>query len=318
MVAATETTSPQRRFRPGPALAGFLSFAALASLAFVPVLGALFALLAAVPLVHLVAEGRPSLLGWGWVSVVLAGSALLWQSVWLAAVLLAYLLLAVLPAVAVEAWVRHPWPTGRWTAGITGIALAAVAAFSLAVYLPAHPAEALAERLQAAVTETAKTFGALGGGPEAAELLAAGVKISAYLAPAVSALFVLAAALWLRPRLPLLGLPRGGEPFAFYASEEWLPLGFAVGGLGWVFAPPLPKWLATNLFVAVLGLYFLHGIAIIHFYLGRRLGTNRWVRLAVALIALQVPVALALSALGLTDAFFRLRRGGAYDGGSES
>ena len=318
MVAATENAKPQRRLRPGPALAGFLSFAALASLAFVPVLGALLAMLAAVPLVHLVAEGRPSLLGWGWVAIVLAGAALLWQSVWLAAVLLAYLLLAVLPAVAVEAWVRHPWSTGRWAAGITGIALAAIAVFAIAVYFPAHPAEALAETLQVAVSETARTFGTLAGGPEAADLLAQGVQLSAYLVPALGALFVLSAALWLRPRLPLLGLPRGGEPFAHYASEEWLPLAFAVGGLGWVFAPPLPKWLASNLFVTVLGLYFLHGMAIIHFYLGRRLGTNRWVRLAVALIALQIPVALALSALGLTDAFFRLRRGGAYDEGSES
>ena len=318
MVAATENAKPQRRLRPGPALAGFLSLAALASLAFVPVLGALFAMLAAVPLVHLVAEGRPSFLGWGWVAVVLAGAALLWQSVWLAVVLLAYLLLAVLPAVAVEAWVRHPWSTGRWAAGITGIALAALAAFTFAAYFPAHPAEALTVQLQAAVSETAKTFGTLAGGPEAAELLAQGVQVSAYLIPALGALFVLSAALWLRPRLPLLGLPRGEEPFALYASEEWLPLAFAIGGLGWVFAPPLPKWLATNLFVTVLGLYFLHGMAIIHFYLGRRLGTNRWVRLAVALIALQIPVALALSALGLTDAFFRLRRGGAYDEGSES
>jgi uncharacterized protein YybS (DUF2232 family) len=186
------------------------------------------------------------------------------------------------------------------------------------VFSPAHPAEAMAEQLQTAVSETAKTFGTLGGDLGAAELLAQGVQLSAYLVPALGALFVLSAALWLRPRLPLLGLPRGEEPFAHYASEEWLPLAFAVGGLGWVFAPPLPKWLATNLFVTVLGLYFLHGMAIIHFYLGRRLGTNRWVRLAVALIALQIPVALALSALGLTDAFFRLRRGGAYDEGSES
>jgi len=318
MVAASESTRPQRRLHPGPALAGFLSFAALASLAFVPLLGALFAMLAAVPLVYLVAEGRPSLLGWGWVAVLLAGAALLWQSVWLAAVLLAYLLLAVLPAVAVEAWLRHPWPTGRWAAGITGVALAAIAAFAVAVYYPAHPAEALTERLQAAIDEAAKTFGALGGGLGAADLLAQGVRLSAYLAPALGALFVLSAALWLRPRLPLLGLPRGEEPFALFTSEEWLPLAFAAGGLGWVFAPPLAKWLATNLFIAVLGLYFLHGMAIIHFYLGRRLGTNRWVRLAVALIALQIPVALALSALGLTDAFVRLRRGGAYDGGSES
>jgi len=318
MVASPAEMDSQRRRHPGPALAGFLSFAAFASLAFVPLLGAFLALLAALPLVQLVAEGKPSLLGWGWVAVVLASAALLAQSAWLATALLAYLLVAALPAVAVEAWLRHPWPTGRWAAGITGVALTAITAFLVTVFHPEHPADALASRLQGAVEETARGLDALGGSLATAELLAQGIQLSAYLMPALGASFVLSAALWLRPRLPLLGLPRGEEPFAHFASEEWLPVAFAVGGLGWVFAPPLAKWLATNLFVAVLGLYFLHGMAIIHFYLGRRLGTNRWVRLAVALIALQIPVALALSALGLTDAFVRLRRGGAYDGGSES
>jgi hypothetical protein len=39
------------------------------------------------------------------------------------------------------------------------------------------------------------------------------------------------------------------------------------------------------------------------------------VRLGVVVFALQVPVALVFSALGLADTFFRLRRGGADDGG---
>lgn len=318
MVAEPGSAGPPRRLPAGPVVAGVLSFAALASLAFVPVLGAVMALLAPVPLVHLAAGGRASVLGWGWVALAIAGAALYWQSVPFAAVLLVYLLVAVLPAVAVELWLRHPWPTGRWVAGIAGGALAAAAAFAVGLFLPEHPATAIAERMQEVLSESAKTFGYLGGGVGTTDLLAQGVEISAYLAPAFAAMYVLSAALWLRPRLPLLGLPRGAEPFALYASEEWLPVAFAVGGLGWVLAPPLAKWLAANLFVTVLGLYFLHGMAIIHFYLGRRLGTNRWVRLAVALIALQIPVALALSVLGLTDAFFRLRRGGAYDGGNET
>jgi uncharacterized protein YybS (DUF2232 family) len=318
MVGNDETVNPQRRLHPGPALAGFLSFAAVASLVFVPLLGAFIAMLAAVPLVYLVAEGRPSILGWGWVSIVLAGAALLWGGVWVAAALLAYLLLAVLPAVSVEAWVRRPWSTGRWVAGIAAVAFVALAGFLIAIFYPASPPEEMARRLTAALAETVQAMGAMGGGLGADELLAQGVQLAAYLAPALGATYVLSAALWVRPRLPLLGLPRGEEPYALYSSEEWLPVPFAIGGLGWVFAHGLAKWLSTNLFVTVLGLYFLHGLAIIHFYLGRRFGTNRWVRLAVALFALQIPVALALSALGLTDAFVRLRRGGAYDGGSEA
>ncbi len=318
MAGSDETVNRQRRLHLGPALAGFLSLAALASLVFVPLLGAFIAMLAALPLVHLIAQGRPSILGWGWVAVALAGAALLWGGVWLAAALLAYLLLAVLPAVAVEAWLRRPWSTGRWAAGISAVALVAISGFLIAAFYPESPADEIARRFQAALNETMQAMGGLSGGLGAADLLARGVQLSAYLAPALAASYVLSAALWVRPRLPLLGLPRGEEPFAQYSSEEWLPAAFAIGGLGWVFAGGMAKWLATNLFVTVLGLYFLHGLAIIHFYLGRRFGTNRWVRLAVALFALQIPVALALSALGLTDAFVRLRRGGATDGGSEA
>ncbi len=318
MAASDETVKQQRRLRPGPALAGFLSLAALASLVFVPPLGVFIAMLAALPLVQLIAEGRPSILGWGWVAVALAGAALVWQGPWPAAALLAYLLLAVLPAVSVELWLHRPWSTGRWAAGITAVALVALAGFLIAVFYPASPAEEIGRRLQAALAETMQAMGGVPGGAAAEELLAQSVQISAYLAPALGASYVLSAALWVRPRLPLLGLPRGEEPFALFSSEEWLPVAFALGGLGWVFAHGTAKWLASNLFVAVLGLYFLHGLAIIHFYLGRRFGTNRWVRLAVALFALQIPVALALSALGLTDAFVRLRRSGATDGGSEA
>jgi uncharacterized protein YybS (DUF2232 family) len=318
MTGSDETVKRQRRLRPGPAIAGFLSIAALASLVFVPLFGVFIAMLAALPLVHLIAEGRPSILGWGWVAVALAGAALLWGGEWLPAALLAYLLLAVLPAVSVEAWLRRPWSTGRWAAGISAVALVVVSGYLVAVFYPAAPADEIARRLQAALDETMQSMSSLGGGLGAADLLAQGVHLCAYLAPALAASYVLSAALWVRPRLPLLGLPRGEEPYAMYTSEEWLPVAFAAGGLGWVFAQGMAKWLATNLFVTVLGLYFLHGLAIIHFYLGRRFGTNRWVRLAVALFALQIPVALALSALGLTDAFVRLRRGGAYDGGSEA
>jgi hypothetical protein len=185
-----------------------------------------------------------------------------------------------------------------------------------AVFYPVFPADGLSvllERATAGATEMARALGSSGAGVQ--EMLTWAVHATAYLAPALGGLYVLSGALWLRPRLPLLGLPRGAEPFALYSSEEWLPLGFALGGLGWVFLSEPGKWLATNLFVTVLGLYFVHGLAIILFYLGRRFGGNRWVRFGVALFALQMPVALVFSVLGLADSFFRLRRGGALDGG---
>jgi hypothetical protein len=198
------------------------------------------------------------------------------------------------------------------------VALGIAVAVMTAVVYPAAPADALTQMFARAGGGVGSLGKLLGEGAGGEELVAQALHMAAYLAPSFTALYVLTAALWLRPRLPLLGMARGAEPFPLYTSEEWLPVGFALGGLGWVFAPEPAKWLAANLLVTVLGLYFVHGLAIILFYLGRRFGENRWVRLGVMVFALQVPVALVFSALGLADSFFRLRRGGADDGGRET
>jgi len=318
---ASQTPSPAppllRWF--GPGMAGLLSLVAFASLPLLPLVGAFVALLAPLPLVHLVATGRPSFPAWGWVAAGMVAATLLFELPWLVAVCVGYLLIAVWPAVSIEIWLRRPWSSGRWSAIVTLVALAVVLGVSLAAFWPAAPADRLAQILDGATAQAREMVRGLGvadGGGE--EVLAAVMHWTAYLAPALGALYVLSGALWLRPRLPLLGLPRGAEPFALYASEEWLPVGFAAGGLGWVFLPEPGKWLAANLLVTVLGLYFVHGLAIILFYLGRRLGGNRWVRFGVALFALQLPIALVFSALGLADSFFRLRRGGTLDGGQRA
>ncbi|MFH1176201.1 MAG: DUF2232 domain-containing protein [Acidobacteriota bacterium] len=303
----------------GPIAAGVFSLLAFASLPLVPLLGAFFALLTPLPLVHLVASGRTSALGWGWVVVALTGAALTWQAPWLAAASLGYLLLGAWPALAIEWWLRRPWRTGRWTALITLVALAALMLSLLAAFSPEAPAAGLEAVLAGTTSEAMEMMRQLGtAGAGGEELLSRAMHLAAYLLPSVGALYILMSALWLRPRLPLLGLERGGEPFHSYSSEDWLPVGFALGGIGWVYAGGELKWLATNLFVTVLGLYFVHGLAIIHFYLGRRFGGNRWVRLAVALFTLQIPVAVVLSALGLADTFVALRRGHQWDEGSEA
>jgi hypothetical protein len=248
----------------GPGVAGLFSLLVFASLPLLPILGVFLALLAPLPLVHVVAHGRTSFLAWGWVAIGLVAAVFLFPEPWLVGV------------------------------------------------LPGDGLVRLFTRMLTGASELVKAFAAGGGGEE---LLARATRTVGYLVPSLVALYVLTGALWLRPRLPLLGLSRGAEPFPLYTSEEWLPVGFALGGLGWVFAPEPYKWLAANLLVTVLGLYFVHGLAIILFYLGRRFGSNRWVRLGVMVFALQVPVALVFSALGLADTFFRLRHGGANDGG---
>ncbi len=315
MASASPAPNPPSLRFTGPGMAGLFSLLVFASLVVLPFVGVFLALLAPLPLVHVAATGRPTFLAWGWVAVVLVGAVLLWHQAWLVAIASGYLLVAVWPAVSVETWLRRQWSTGRWAALVALVALAIASGVMLAVFHPAAPSAAIADLLAGgSSSDIVKKLGEAAGGEE---ILAQAIRVGAYLAPAAAALYVLWVAFWLRPRLPLLGLPRGTEPIEEYASEEWLPLGFALGGLGWVFAPEPAKWLAANLLVTVLGLYFVHGLAIIFFHLGRRFGGNRWVRLGVAVFALQVPIALFVSALGLTDSFFRLRRGGADDGGVE-
>jgi uncharacterized protein YybS (DUF2232 family) len=302
----------------GPGMAGLFSFLVFASLPLLPIIGPFLALLAPLPLVHVIAGGRSSFLAWGWVAICLAGAVFLVKAPWLVALCVGYLLVAVWPAVSIETWLRRQWSTGRWAAVVALVALGVASAVATAVFWPTLPGAGLTDllgRMMARAGELVKALGENAGGEE---LMARALRTVAYLSPSLVALYVLSGALWLRPRLPLLGLPRGGEPFPLYTSEEWLPLGFAIGGLGWVFAPEPYKWLASNLLVTVLGLYFIHGLAIIFFYLGRRFGTNRWVRLGVAVLALQIPVAVIFAALGLADTFFGLRRGGANDGGREA
>lgn len=303
--------SPPPQLRPlGPGIAGVVSLLAFAALGIIPVFGFLIAVLAPLPLTHLAGTGRPSILGWGWVAVLLGGLAAATGSAFAGFALLGYLLVAAWPAVAVEFWSRRLWPTGRWTALVTAVPLAAVAVTLVVVASPQSPADFVGGFLLPVGEQGAQWSSWLQPrGGDADELLRWLIPVIASLVPAIVALYVLAVAVWLRRRLPLLGFSFGGEPFCNYRSEEWLPAGFVAGALGWVFLDGLLKWLAGNLLAAVLGLYFLHGVAIILFHLGRRLGENRWVRAFVVVLGLQLPLTLVFAALGLADVFVALRRG---------
>lgn len=303
--------------RLGPGLAGLLSLLIFLSLPLVPLLGVFTAVLSPLPLVQLLAVSGGTAMGWGWVMIVLTGLAL--ATTWPGAIGVAvgFLLVAAWPAFAVELWVRRRWTSGRWLATVAGVALGVLLVVLITLFSPEPPAEGLERLLAPSAAATPGMAGLFGVSRwSGEEMVAAAVVTVAALAPAIGALYVAAVALWLRPRLPLLGLPVGRERFAAYSSEEWLPAAFVVGGLGWVFAPGLAKWLSVNLLVVVVGLYFVHGLAIIHHYLGRRLASKRLVRVAVGLIAVQMPLALVVAAAGLTDVFVRLRRGGGNEGES--
>jgi len=303
----------------GPGAAGFFSLVLAASIPILPFFGVLFGLAASLPLVHLVASGKPSLLGWGWVVAALVGGALAFRQPWLVAAAFGYLIVAALPSLWVEAWQRRNWSAGRWLATGAFVALALACGFLVVWFWPQHPGDGVAAVLVSEASGAEQMTTALvGGGAGASDLIASGFRLVGHLAPALLAMFVQGSMLWLRPRLALLGLERGGEAFSTFSSDEWLPVPFAIGGLGWVFAGGVAQWLCLNLFVTVLALYFFHGLAIIHYYLGARLAGNRWVRLVLILLAIQLPIAASLATLGLVDSFYSLRRGSQLSGGNEA
>jgi uncharacterized protein YybS (DUF2232 family) len=314
----TEKARPPLR-QVGPGVAGFVSLLAFLCLPLLPLLGVFIALAAPLPLLHQTAQGRPALLAWGWVTVALGGLALAVREPWTAVLCAGYLLVAVLPVVATEAWLRREWTVGRWLAIVTLAAFALVTGVMAALAWPGSPVAVLEAALAPSLEEAGRLAAALGPrSAEGEEMMANAFRLVAYLAPALVALYVSSIALWLRPRLARFGLPRGGERFDRYRSDEWLPVAFAAGGLAWVFAPGVAKWLGANLLVTAISLYFVHGLAIIQFHLGPRLAANRWVRLGMVVLALQLPVALGLSVLGLADNFFPLRRSTGGEGGVES
>jgi len=305
MSAQASGQPPPRRFS-GPFVAGLASLAFFTALLVVPLLGAFVGLWSALPLVREHALGRAAFLAWGWVLVLLVGATLAAGGGPLGILAAGYLLVAVWPAVTVELWQRRGWSTGRWLAVLTLGAWGFSSALALGWFGTGNVGEALAEGAAAWLKahKQAAGFWFLGQ----ADMVISGASLAGYLAPAIAAAYVMVAGLWLRPRLGLLGLPLGREPFTSYASEEWLPLGFVVGSFGWVFAGGALGWLAANLLAVVVALYFVHGAAIICAMLGPNLGANRWVRAAVVVVGVQVPLAFLYAALGLVDSFVKIRR----------
>jgi hypothetical protein len=153
--------------------------------------------------------------------------------------------------------------------------------------------------------------------------------------PGVIIAYLIAVLFWLRPRLPLLGLPVQVEPFEDFHNDEWLAVVFALAGAGTLLLGGAWKWVAVNALIAVLILYFVQGLAMIRAHLARWFGRGVVLRWSVAFTCVCVPLMLLLSgvtdqeagltglailitiaALGVTDSFHSLRPKADDDGGT--
>ena len=91
---------------------------------------------------------------------------------------------------------------------------------------------------------------------------------------------------------------------------------FALSGLGALFLSGSLRWVALNLLIAVLLLYFVQGLAMIRAHLARWLGRGWFVRWGVALMCIYPPMPILVAALGVADSFFPLRPTASDDGGN--
>jgi hypothetical protein len=298
--------------RLGAVAAGAVSLLLAGSLVFLPFFGLLIAPLGAIPVVQLAASGRRSVAAWGWVVALLAGAvavtSLGGDAAGTLAVLVGYLLVVVLPAVSIEAWRSSGSSDGRWIATAT----ACVAVLSMTVVIastwPQDPVSGVSAGLRRASAQVESFY--QGTSLPRSEVAATVEQIERAVAwglPSMVVAYLVAVLFWLRSRLPLLGFPLPVEPFERWRNDEWLAAAFVVTGAGTLVLAGTWRWVAVNLLVAVLILYFTQGLAMIRAHLARLVGRGWLVRWAVVLLCLQVPLVFMVAALGVADSFANLR-----------
>jgi hypothetical protein len=284
----------------------------------IPLLGLIIAPLALLPVVHFQAGGRNGFRAWGPVVGLLGVAAAAGMAGFALPLLAAYVFLVVLPAVSVEAWARWRWSEGVWTAVLTLTSAALVMLVVAALAAPLSPMEAVAGWLRSAAEDASEMYAAWGLAQGEVELaLDAAERTASWVLPSIPVAYLVAVLFWLRPRLPLLGYPMAAGAFEDYRNDEWLAAVFAVAGIGTLALQGTARWVALNLLVIVLILYFVQGLAIIRAHLARWIGRGWLVRWGVVLLSLQVPMPLFVAALGVADSFHSLRPRVEDDGGME-
>jgi hypothetical protein len=181
---------------------------------------------------------------------------------------------------------------------------------------PRPPLEALAAWFYETTAFIEESYRSVGVSTGELELAFDAVEILVpWITPSVPVAYLVLVVFWIRPRLPILGFPAPVAAFEEYRNDDWLAAGFALAGLGTLFLAGTPRWIAVNVLIAVLILYFVQGLAMIRAHLARWLGKGWLVRWGVALLCLQGPLPLVVAALGIADGFFELRPRTGDDGG---
>jgi hypothetical protein len=317
---AAETTpaAVPRLPRFGAGATGLVSLLLVAGVIVVPLFGFLIAPLALVPVLHFQSGGSPGVRAWGWVVGVLAAGSLLGLGGLPLVLLAAYGLIVVIPAVSVEVWSRVGWSEGRWAAVTVIGGLSVVLAGLMAVTQPAGPVETVAGAMRSAAVDAKEMYGAMGF-PEGEIELAfdASERVIPWVLPSVVVTYLIIILFWIRPRIPLLGYRVDVGAFEDYRGDEWLAAGFALSGLGALLFDGTLKWIALNLLISVLLLYFVQGLAMIRAHLARWIGRGWFVRWGVALMCIYPPMPVLVATLGVADSFFPLRPAKSDDGGNE-
>jgi hypothetical protein len=274
-----------------------------------PAFVALFVVpLAVLPVLQLSGMGSAQAVAWAWPLGSLIVLAVVSSQPAFIALGLTYGLVVVLPAVSVEAWLRWRWSDGRWVALTALAGLGLSLAVALVAAAPEAPLEAARQWLEEPLQQVEATYTELGMRRSEVQMgLDEMRRWLVWILPAMPVIYLIAILFFVRPRLPLLGVDVHTVAFEQYSSDEWLPAVFAAAGVGTLLTHGTLRWVAVNVLVTVVILYFIHGLAIIRAYVGRWVGRGWLVRWGVVLLCLQFPLPLVVAVLGMTDAFRSLR-----------
>lgn len=307
---------PDRPPSLGPVGSGLVSLFLAGSFVLLGPIALMVAPLAIIPILRFEADRGGSILVWGPVVVILAAAASAGGGIVALVVLAAYLIVAVLPTVSIVGWRRSGWSEGRWAAVTVLVFALLLVTAAVVATLPYGPVEVVAQWTRAAAQDAGELYTSMGlSRGEIQRAMDQAQWFVAWTLPSIIVFYFVAVLFWVRPRLELLGLDVPVGAFEDYRSDEWLPLAFAVTGLGAVVLNGTLRWAALNLLLPVLALYFVHGLAIIRAHLTRWIGRGWLVRWGVAILALQMPLPAVVALLGLVDAFRPLRPQLNEDGG---